>query len=75
MNHEEKVNKILAQVRPYIQMHGGEVLLSKIENGTVTLLVSGACSRCELASLTYNNLIGGLLKEEIPELELEIIYQ
>lgn len=75
MNHEEKVKKVLEQVRPYIQMHGGDVTLGKIENDVITLFVSGACAHCELASLTYNNLIGGLLKEELPELELEIIYQ
>lgn len=72
---EEKVKAILEKVRPYIQLHGGDVALDKIDNNVATLLVSGACSHCELASLTYNNLIGGLLKEELPELELEIIYQ
>lgn len=75
MNHEEKVKQVLEQVRPYIQMHGGDVALGKVENGVITLLVSGACAHCELASLTYNNLIGGLLKEALPEFELEIIYQ
>lgn len=75
MTNEEKVANIINKVRPYIQMHGGDVVIGNIDNNTVTLLVSGACSHCSLASLTYNNLIGGLLKEDVPELELEIIYQ
>lgn len=75
MEQQTKVEEILNKIRPYIEMHGGSVALEKIENNIVTLLVSGARAHCELASLTYNNLIGGLLKEEAPELELEIIYQ
>jgi Fe-S cluster biogenesis protein NfuA len=75
MTNEEKVENIISKIRPYIQMHGGDVMLEKIENKVITLVVSGACSHCSLASMTYNNLIGGLLKEDVPELELEIIYQ
>ena len=72
---EEKVKKVIDAVRPYVQTHGGDVVIGKIEGNKVTLLVSGACTGCSYAHLTYNNLIGGMLKEEVPELELEIIYQ
>jgi len=61
----EKIEKILVKVRPYIQMHGGDVSLISVEKGIVTLNISGACSHCSMADLTYNNLIAGLLKQEI----------
>ena len=61
----EKVEKILAKVRPYIQMHGGDVSLIDVKDGIVTLAIHGACSHCSLADLTYNSLIAGLLKQEI----------
>ena len=71
---EKKVNKILGKVRPYIQMHGGDVILLEVEKGTVTLKIYGACVGCALADLTYNKMLGTLIKEEIPEIKkVEII--
>jgi Fe-S cluster biogenesis protein NfuA len=62
----KKVEEVLTKVRPYIQMHGGDVSLVSVKKGIVTLNISGACVGCSLADLTYNKLIGGLLKEEVP---------
>jgi Fe-S cluster biogenesis protein NfuA len=70
----KKVEEILAKVRPYIQMHGGDVTLVGVEKGVVTLNISGACVGCSLADLTYNKLIAGLLKEEVPGIkEIKLI--
>lgn len=63
---EQKIEAILKKIRPYIQMHGGDVHLAGYERGVATLNISGACSHCSLADMTYNNLIAGILKEEIP---------
>ena len=66
---EEKIEVLLKKVRPYVQMHGGDVRLEGEKDGVVTLSISGACAHCSLADLTYNKLIGGLLKEEIPSIK------
>ena len=68
-NIEAKINKILDKIRPYIHMHGGDVHLLGFKDGIVTLQISGACTHCSLADITYNNLIGTILKEEIPEVK------
>jgi Fe-S cluster biogenesis protein NfuA len=71
---ENKVNKILDRVRPYIQMHGGDVILLEAKNGVVKLKIYGACVGCPLADLTYNKTLGTLIKEEIPQIKkVEII--
>lgn len=71
---ENKVNKILDRVRPYIQMHGGDVILLDVKKGNVTLKIYGACVGCPLVDLTYNKMLGTLIKEEIPEIKkVEII--
>ncbi|MFA6552731.1 MAG: NifU family protein [Candidatus Paceibacterota bacterium] len=70
---EKKVNNILAKVRPYIQMHGGDVFLVGVKMGVVTLKISGACAHCRMADLTYNNMVSGILKEDIPEIKEIII--
>ena len=70
---EGKVEKIIAQVRPYVQMHGGDVFLVGASGETVTLQVVGACKDCSLSEMTYNNMLGGIIKDEIPEIKNIII--
>jgi Fe-S cluster biogenesis protein NfuA len=72
-NAEERIEKILAQVRPYIQMHGGDVYLQSLKNGVLTLKISGACAHCSLSDITYNKMIGGIIREEVPEIKDLII--
>ncbi len=60
-----KINNILQKARPYIQMHGGDVSLLSFKKGIVTLQITGACTHCSLADLTYNKMLGTLLKEEV----------
>ena len=68
-----QIEGVLVKVRPYIQMHGGDVELVGVEKGIVTLNIQGACAHCRMADLTYNNLIAGLLKEEVPGIKDIII--
>lgn len=78
---QEKVQKIIEKVRPYINMHGGDVSLVGIEEGThstgsgliVRLKVSGACVNCYLANQTFDGMLGSLIKEEVPEIKDLII--
>ena len=65
----KKIEAVLKKVRPYIQMHGGDVALIGVEKGIVTLNISGACAHCRLADLTYNTLIAGLLRDEVSGIE------
>lgn len=63
---EKKIQKIIDKVRPYINMHNGDVELVHIKKGIVTLRVSGACAHCSLSHITYNKMLGGIIKEEVP---------
>ncbi len=71
--HKSKIEKILEKVRPYIKMHGGDVRLVDVKNGIVSLKISGACADCPLADLTYNKMVGTLIKEEVPQVKKVII--
>ncbi len=66
---EERIEKILSQIRPYINMHQGDVYLQNFKDGVVTLKVTGACAGCSLSHITYDKMLGGILKEEIPEVK------
>ncbi len=72
---ESRINKILEKVRPYIQMHGGDVQFLRIEDENVAVVkVYGACVGCSLANETYNKTIGPLLIKEIEEVE-DVIFE
>lgn len=59
------VGSVLEKIRPYIKMHGGDFSLVDVKDGIVTMTITGACSHCEMADLTYNTLIAGLLRDEV----------
>lgn len=71
---KEKINSVLEKVRPYVQMHGGDVELVEIRENVAILKIHGACVHCSLAQLTYNKTIGPLIKEEAPEIT-EVIFE
>lgn len=70
---EEKINKIIEKVRPYVQMHGGDVNLMDIKDGVVKIKISGACIGCQMASMTYDQMLGDMIREEVPEVKNIII--
>jgi Fe-S cluster biogenesis protein NfuA len=69
----ENITEILTRIRPYIKMHNGDVDLDSFQNEIVTLVISGACSHCRLADLTYNTLIAGLFQDELSGIKKIII--
>ncbi|MDI6820789.1 MAG: NifU family protein [Patescibacteria group bacterium] len=70
---KNKIKKILGKIKPFIQMHGGDVELIEIKGEEVTLKIYGSCVNCPLADLTYNKMIGGLIKKETPQIKKVII--
>lgn len=65
----EKVEEILARLRPALQADGGDVELIDVNNGTVTLKLTGACAGCPFSALTLKNSIERVLKTELPEVK------
>lgn len=66
---KEKVEEVLAKIRPMLQRDGGDVELVAVEDGTVKVRLVGACGGCPMATLTLKRGIEAKLKEEIPELK------
>lgn len=65
---EEKINKVLDNIRPFLINDGGNVEFVKYENGICTLRFTGACVNCSLNSFTLNDGIKEILINEIPEI-------
>ena len=69
MNIEEKIEKTLNTLRPYLINDGGNVEFVKYENGIVYIKMLGACSNCSLIDFTFKDGIEAMLINEIPEVK------
>ncbi len=66
---KEKVEAILAQIRPTLQSDGGDVELVDVNEGVVRLKLKGACAGCPMATMTLRHGIERVLKGKIPEVK------
>jgi len=62
----EQVEMALAQVRPYIESHGGAVDILEVVEGIVHLRLSGACQGCAGSAMTLKRGIEAALQENFP---------
>ncbi|WP_334109923.1 NifU family protein [Thermodesulfitimonas autotrophica] len=66
---KEKVEAVLAQIRPYLQRDGGDVELVAVEEGIVKVRLKGACGGCPMATMTLKQGIERTLKQAVPEVK------
>ncbi|MDD5583450.1 MAG: NifU family protein [Candidatus Omnitrophica bacterium] len=67
---KEKVEKVLNELRPFLQSEGGNVELVDVsENGIVKVRLTGACGCCPMSTYTLKMGIEQKIKEAIPEIK------
>ncbi|MEG1892644.1 MAG: NifU family protein [Bacilli bacterium] len=66
---EEKIMEIIEQIRPYLNMDGGDIEFIKYEENYVYIKLFGACSDCLFQDNTINEGLLQMFKSEIPEIE------
>ena len=66
---KERVEAALQTIRPMLQADGGDVELVGVDEGVVTVRLTGACSGCPMAALTLKEGIEQRLKELVPEVK------
>ncbi len=64
---QQKVQKALNEVRPNIQMDGGDVELVAVEKGVVKVRLQGHCAGCPMSAMTLKQGIEAHLKRKVPE--------
>lgn len=63
----ERVQKALESIRPYLQADGGDVELVKItEQGIVEVKLTGACVGCPMSQMTLRAGVERALIREVP---------
>jgi len=66
---EEKSNKVLEGIRPYLNSDGGDIEFIKYEDGTVFVRLTGACGCCPHKNDTIKGGVLASLQAEIPEIQ------
>ena len=67
---KEKVQKVLDNIRVYLQADGGDIeLIGVAPDNTVNVRLQGACSGCPGAKMTLKMGVERLLKEKLPEIK------
>lgn len=70
----KKIEKVLEEkVRPALLAHEGNVEVAGYEDGILKIRLTGRCSGCPSAKLTTEEMIGRVMKEEIPEIKDTIL--
>ena len=66
---EKRVQQALDEIRPQIQMDGGDVELVAVEGQTVKVRLVGHCAGCPMSQMTLKNGIEAHLKSVVPEVQ------
>ncbi len=61
------IERVLDEIRPNIQMDGGDIELVKFEDGIVYVKLLGACIGCPASMYTLKLGIEERLKDQVPE--------
>ena len=67
----EKVEQVLAKIKPMLAADGGGVDLVDVDEATgiVKVKLTGACGGCPMSQMTLKMGIEKKLKEEVPEVK------
>ncbi len=69
-----EVNKILEEVRPSLQSHGGDARLREVREGRVYLDLHGACQGCPMSVMTFGIMVDEMIKSRLPQIK-EVVYE
>ena len=60
-----EAEEALDEIRPYIESHGGALELVDVQDGVISVRMSGACSGCAASAMTLKRGIEGKLRERL----------
>jgi Fe-S cluster biogenesis protein NfuA len=66
---QKRVQDALDEIRPQIQMDGGDVELVSVENQIVKVRLVGHCAGCPMSQMTLKNGVEAHVKDRVPEIQ------
>ncbi len=65
----DDIEKALAEIRPLLAFHRGDIEFVEFKEGVVYVKLLGTCHGCPLAQLTLKSGVEELLKQRVVEVE------
>jgi Fe-S cluster biogenesis protein NfuA len=66
---KKRVQDALDEIRPQIQLDGGDVELVAVEGQIVKVRLVGHCAGCPMAAMTLKNGVETIIKQKVPEIQ------
>ena len=66
---EEKLESLIAQIRPGLQADGGDIELIAVKDGIVSVRLVGACGNCPMSAITLKNGVERFIRNKLPEVK------
>ena len=66
---KKRVQDAIDEIRPQIQLDGGDVELVSVENQIVKVRLVGHCAGCPMAAMTLKNGVETIIKQRVPEIQ------
>ncbi len=64
-----RAERALAGVRPYLQSHGGDVELVRVEGGAAFVRLQGSCNGCSMSAVTLRETVEEALVAAVAEID------
>jgi len=71
MNQEnliQRIEKALAEIRPFLNNDGGDIELVSVENDVVNVRLTGTCTDCTVNQMTLKSGVEMTIKKYAPEI-------
>jgi Fe-S cluster biogenesis protein NfuA len=66
----EEVKQAIEEVRPHLQVDGGDVeLVDVTKDGVVKVRLKGSCAGCPMSTMTLKWGVENYLKKKVPEVK------
>ncbi len=69
MNTIDKIKEMIDDIRPYLNMDGGDIEFVNFKDGTLYIKLTGNCNNCLGQDSTINDSLLPMFQEEIPEIK------
>lgn len=70
----QEVEKILEEIRPSLNQHGGDALLREVKGDKVYIDLHGACQGCPMSVATFGVMVDEMIKSRLPQIK-EVVYE
>ncbi len=63
---EDQVKEVISEIRPRLQMDGGDIEFVSLDGDQVTVRLKGACAGCPSAAFTLATVVERVIRERVP---------